>query len=160
MTAGVLWEAQLAAAAVAAAFGAAASPLTLLYKGNVRPVKRITADFIATAGIALLFLLSAETGAQGQLTIYCAAAYLVAVAAGGRALRAALAALQKKFPALFGRRKRALKSRQEKITSPQDDNQAPSSSRCNRRRAAGHSAVSRRKRAARALPRPQADGRD
>ena len=84
MTAGASWTAQLAAALIAAAFGVAASPLTLLYKVSARPVTRIAADFVATVGIALLFLLSAETGAEGRLTLYCAACYLVALAFAGK----------------------------------------------------------------------------
>lgn len=41
---GASWDVQLAAALTAAAFGAAASPLTLLYGGSFTPVVRFAAD--------------------------------------------------------------------------------------------------------------------
>lgn len=157
MTAGASWGAQLAAALTAAAFGFAASPLTLLYLPLSRPIRRITADFVATTGIALLFLLSVETGARGQLTLYCAIAYLLSVAAGGKMLRVTLAALQKKFPALFERGKRARKARHREVISPQADSPVPSSSPHNPRRAAGYTSAFRRGKGGRAGRHPQAD---
>ena len=55
---GASWDAQLVAALWAAAFGAAASPLTLLYGIRLRPVERFAADFLATVLIGAAFFLS------------------------------------------------------------------------------------------------------
>lgn len=177
MTAGASWTAQLAAALIAAAFGVAASPLTLLYKVSARPVTRIAADFVATVGIALLFLLSAETGAEGRLTLYCAACYLVALAFAGkgvtRAAKTVWNGVKEKCPRLAKFCTRGLNAG-TKIESgdeataggtlPAADDcgiadarafrkrggtPTPSSSRYNRRRAGRHSAVSPREKGAR-----------
>lgn len=177
MIAGASWTAQLAAALIAAAFGVAASPLTLLYKVSARPVTRIAADFVATVGIALLFLLSAETGAEGRLTLYCAACYLVALAFAGKAVtkaaKSAWNGVKEKFPRFAKFCTRGLNTG-TKIESGDEataggtlpavddggiaDARAfrkrggtpiPSSSRYNRRRAGRHSAVSPRGKGAR-----------
>ena len=65
---GASWDVQLVAALTAAGFGALAALPTLLCALKLRPLERFAADFVATAAVGVLFLLSAETGAQGQLT--------------------------------------------------------------------------------------------
>lgn len=176
MTAGASWTAQLAAALIAAAFGVAASPLTLLYKVSARPVTRIAADFVATVGIALLFLLSAETGAEGMLTLYGAACYLISLALAGKAVTKAAKTVwngvKEKFPRFAKFCTRGLNAGTENKsgneatageTLPAGDDgivdaralrkkggtPAPSSSRYSRRRAGRHSAVSPREKGAR-----------
>lgn len=155
---GVSWDVQLAAALTAAAFGAAASPLTLLYGGSFTPIVRFAADFLATAGIGALFLVSAEVGAEGQLTVYCAVCYFAALCAARKTLLAAAAALKKAFPSLF-RRKTPERERPATI-SPQDGNPAPVSSRYSPPQAEKRISAFRRGEAGRAAPRRQADGWD
>lgn len=177
MTAGASWTAQLAAALVAAAFGVAASPLTLLYKVNARPVTRIAADFIATVGIGILFLVSAETGAEGMLTLYGAACYLISLALAGKAVtkaaKSAWNGVKEKFPRFAKFCTRGLNAGTEnksgngatsgetlpavndggiadaRALRKRGGTPAPSSSRYSRRRAGRHSAVSPREKGAR-----------
>ena len=100
---GASWDAQLVAALWAAAFGAAASPLTLLYGIRLRPVERFAADFLATVLIGAAFFLSSETGARGMVTAYCAASFLLSLVLARKGLLCLGALLQKKFPRLFVR---------------------------------------------------------
>lgn len=152
---GVSWDVQLAAALTAAAFGAAASPLTLLYGGAFTPVVRFAADFIATVGIGAMFLVSAEIGAEGQLTLYCAVCYLAALFAARRLVRTALAALKKRFPSLFAPKTRRKKSAAP--TSPQDGSRVPSSLPYSPPQAERRISASLRAKGARGVPHRQAD---
>lgn len=95
---GASWDAQLVAALWAAAFGAAASPLTLLYGIRLRPVERFAADFLATVLIGAAFFLSSETGARGMVTAYCAASFLLSLMLARKGLLRLGALLQKNSP--------------------------------------------------------------
>ena len=160
---GASWDAQLVAALWAAAFGAAASPLTLLYGIRLRPVERFAADFLATVLIGAAFFLSSETGARGMVTAYCAASFLLSLMLARKGLLRLGALLQKKFPRLFVRRKcvPGKRARATERNAFRDDGcPAPSSSPYNPRRAAGYNAAFPRGKGGRRGRRRQADGWD
>lgn len=156
MTTGASWEAQLIAALVAAAFGAAASPLTLLFDARLRPLERFVADACAVVAVGALFLLSAEAGAKGQLTLYCAVCYFFALGISRRLLLVAVAALKARFPNAFSKKKKKRKVR--RADKKPSDYPAPVSSRYNRRQAERRISASRREKARKAIPRRRADG--
>ena len=102
---GASWDVQLVTALTAAGFGALATLPTLLCALKLRPLERFAADFVAAAAVGVLFLLSAETGAQGQLTAYCAVCYFLSLALSRKAMLRCAAFLADRFAPRFAARR-------------------------------------------------------
>lgn len=102
---GASWDVQLVAALTAAGFGALAALPTLLCALKLRPLERFAADFVAVVAVGVLFLLSAETGAQGQLTAYCAVCYFLSLALSRKAMLRCAAFLADRFAPRFAARR-------------------------------------------------------
>lgn len=102
---GASWDVQLVAALTAAGFGALAALPTLLCALKLRPLERFAADFVAAVAVGVLFLLSAETGAQGQLTAYCAVCYFLSLALSRKAMLRCAAFLADRFAPRFAARR-------------------------------------------------------
>lgn len=153
---GASWDVQLIAALTAAGFGALAALPTLLCAPKLRPLERFAADFIAAAAVGVLFLLSAEIGAQGQLTAYCAVCYFLSLAVSRKALLRCTAYLLGKFtPRLTARR-----IKKEVISPRKGGIPAPSSPQDNPPQAETHTSVFLRGKDGTSVRRRQADGSD
>lgn len=131
---GASWDVQLVAALTAAGFGALAALPTLPCALKLRALERFATDFVAAATVGIMFLLSVETGSEGQPTFYCAVIYMLSLCFSRRLLLRPFEKLAEKSAA-FRAAHAKTKAEKRPISPPQDDLPAPSSSQDNPPRA-------------------------
>ena len=104
MTVGANILTQLFSASVTFALGLCGGLFALLFKRKSNRIEQVLTDFFVIVCLTLLFLLSVEYGAFGQVHAYLIAVFGLGVYVGYLSLNALLKVISRKFPHFLKRR--------------------------------------------------------